>query len=833
MKKKNIYVPMILLTFAITFIIMQTFDKKSYAAVDNQEIGTIAEGTEFKFVRKNMYSMYHISHTSFRNDVFGTKLLKQKNDDSKKVVVYCAEEGKKLSSGSSRRRYAVNSSNVNLNDTIKDKLAKVMPYMYPYITLGNLKENLKSSTIGIGSDYDSLGFDNLNVQETISAVQAAIWNITDGKTTYNSDGYDKVLSSKLKSAGFRNCDSYYKDKMLTSEEEAWYNEGGCNTNSNFYKYVFSTNTDSNVKNRIKVLTAWYTTNLYEKLTSSANQTDNFSLVSKTFNADNTLNVVIKSTVSNYSIVFYDNNGTELFKNDNVESNTEGDNFTISNVGSNIKQVKAVLTSKVAKKNVYVYIGSGQDFIGVDNSYYSENISIDRNDNGKIIIYKVSDNEEDVKIRTDLTDVDASICGTKGCLENAKFILYYNEIKPENIKAEIKLVNNTVKGTYVLSNLPAGTYYLKETQAPNGYDLYDFGTSLVDSNGYIKLTVDENSTISVIINNKKVPEICFLKVDSKDPNKILDGANLFIEDIDESVYVDFITSSQEGAYCLPEGTLQVGTYYIYEESAPINYIKSNTKYKFVVGKNEKIHEEDSDSEVKGAVELKVINNKITIPNTRGITKSDLSTGACLEGAKLTIKDSNGSVVDEWISSCKKDSQGNVIGNDPHEIPVKPGKYTLTETITPSGYATAETIEFTINEKGEVDKVLDMKDAPIEVCIKKVSKNKENLSGAEFEIYKEDGSLFDKFTTTESDYCTNMPIGKYTIKETAAPKGYQLIEEVKTIEVKDTSETQVFEIENEVIVPRTSLNASKVLTMISLVFIIFGVGAVGYYVYAQKN
>lgn len=833
MKKKNIYVPMILLTFAITFIIMQTFDKKSYAAVDNQEIGTIAEGTEFKFVRKNMYSMYHISHTSFRNDVFGTKLLKQKNDDSKKVVVYCAEEGKKLSSGSSRRRYAINSSNVNLNDTIKDKLAKVMPYMYPYITLGNLKENLKSSTIGIGSDYDSLGFDNLNVQETISAVQAAIWNITDGKTTYNSDGYDKVLSSKLKSAGFRNCNSYYKDKMLTSEEEAWYNEGGCNTNSNFYKYVFSTNTDSNVKNRIKVLTAWYTTNLYEKLTSSANQTDNFSLVSKTFNADNTLNVVIKSTVSNYSIVFYDNNGTELFKNDNVESNTEGDNFTISNVGSNIKQVKAVLTSKVAKKNVYVYIGSGQDFIGVDNSYYSENISIDRNDNGKIIIYKVSDNEEDVKIRTDLTDVDASICGTKGCLENAKFILYYNEIKPENIKAEIKLVNNTVKGTYVLSNLPAGTYYLKETQAPNGYDLYDFGTSLVDSNGYIKLTVDENSTISVIINNKKVPEICFLKVDSKDPNKILDGANLFIEDIDESVYVDFITSSQEGAYCLPEGTLQVGTYYIYEESAPINYIKSNTKYKFVVGKNEKIHEEDSDSEVKGAVELKVINNKITIPNTRGITKSDLSTGACLEGAKLTIKDSNGSVVDEWISSCKKDSQGNVIGNDPHEIPVKPGKYTLTETITPSGYATAETIEFTINEKGEVDKVLDMKDAPIEVCIKKVSKNKENLSGAEFEIYKEDGSLFDKFTTTESDYCTNMPIGKYTIKETAAPKGYQLIEEVKTIEVKDTSETQVFEIENEVIVPRTSLNASKVLTMISLVFIIFGVGAVGYYVYAQKN
>ena len=828
MKKKNIYVPMILLTFVMTFIIMQTFDKKSYAAVDNQEIGAIVEGTEFKFVRKNMYSMYHISNTSFKKDVFGTKLLKQKNDDSKKVVVYCAEEGKTLSSGSARRRYAINSNNVNLNDTIKDKLTKVMPYMYPYITLGNLKEYLKDSSLGIGSNYENYGFDNLNVQETISAVQASIWNITNGKTSYNIDGSDNKLSSKLKSAGFNSCNSYYKDKMLTSEEEEWYKNGGCNTNSNFYKYVYSTNTDSNVNNRIKLLTAWYTTNLYEKIKNNSSQTDSFSLIDKTFNND-TLEVKIKSNVSNYSVVFYDTSGKKLYEDDDVKNSSDGDTFKFS-VESNIKQVKAVLTSKVPKKNVYLYIGSGQDFIGVDNSYYSENILIERNDNGKIIIYKVSDDGEDVRISSENknADINTSICSSSVCLENAEFILYYNEIKPENIKAEI-----TVNKTYVLNDLPAGTYYLKETQAPNGYDLYDYGTSLVDSDGYIKLEITGESTTSVIINNKKVPKICFLKVDSKDSSKVLDGANLFIEDIDEAVYADFITSSQEGAYCLPEGTLQVGTYYIYEETAPTSYIKSNTKYKFVVGKNEKILEEDSDSDVKGAVELKNVNNTITIPNTRGITKSDLSTGACVEGAKLVIKDSNGEEVDSWTSSCKKDENGNIIGNDPHEIPIEPGKYTLTETIAPSGYATAETIEFTVDENGEVDKVLDMKDAPIEICIKKVSKNKEVLSGAELEIYNEDGTLFDKFTTNESDYCTNMPIGKYTVKEVVAPDGYQLLDEVKTIEVKDTSSVQVFEIENEVSVPKTSRNASKTLTMISLIFIIFGVASVGYYVYAEKN
>lgn len=838
MKTKKIYISVIVLTFVATFILMKTFDNKSYASSDNQEIGTINEGTEFKFIRKNTYSKYHISNTSFSNDVFGTKLIAQKSDTSKQEVVYCAEEGKKLSSSSNRRRYGISSSNVSISASKKEKLSSVMPYMYPYITLSDLKNNLKDASIGIADDYTTYGFDSLNVQETISAVQASIWNIIDGKTSYNSNGYDKILSSKLQSAGFKNCESFHTGKMLTSEEEAWYAESGCNSSGNFYKYVYGTNNDSNVKNRIKVLTSWYTTNLYNKLVASNKnkQGDTYQVVNHQFNADGSLNVTIKTNVSGYSIVFLDTNGQELLRDDNVTANSNGNQFTITNLPTSTKEVKAVVKSKEPQKNVYFYIGSGQDFIGVDNSYYTETLSITKNENAKIIIYKVTNKDKNVELRTDLSSVDSTICGDKGCLGGAKFILY-NSINPESIRAEIKTTvsddTGMLEGTFTVSNLAAGTYYLKEIQPPIGYDIYDYGKDNIDANGYIKIDINENQTVSVIVNNDKTPEVCFSKVDASDTTKILDGANLFIEDIDQSVFIDFVTSSQEKEYCLSEGYFQVGTYYIYEEEAPTNYIKSNTLYKFVVGKHEKILVEDNDSDVKNSIELKVINGKVTIPNQKGITKTDLSTGACVEGAHLVVKDKNGTVVDEWTSVCQKDSQGNIIGNDPHEIPSTPGEYTLTETITPSGYATAETIEFTIDANGNVNKSLDMKDDPIEVCLRKVSDDKKELSGAEFELYDESGKLLQKLTTPGNNCVKYLPIGKYTVKETKAPDGYKLNEEPTIIEVKDTSETQIFEIINEVDVPKTSLDASKVITMIASVFIIFGIGAVGYYAYQKQH
>ena len=833
MKNKKIYISVIVLTFIATFIIMKTFDSKSYAA-SNTEVGvSISDGTEFSFSYKNMYAHYHITN-NFNRSASGTKVITSKDGNNTPVVVYCAEQGKTLGTGYARTRYSLASSNVSWSQDIKDKLSKMMMYAYPYITLGELKTTLKDATIGLGSDYDTYKFDDLNAQETVLAVQASIWNIAKNTTKFKFDRSLGKLSPSQDSSlrGFKTCESYHDGKILTTEEEEWYNTSGCDTNGNFYKYVYSLNDTTSAANRVNALIGWYTTTLLSKVTTSSTDNDSYKIASSQFNADNSLDVTISTNVANYSIVFKDVNGNTLLSTTNASGNT----FHITNLPTDTKEVKAIVTSQNSKKNVYYYKGEGQDLIGVDITKYTDTLSIVNNGTGKIIIYKVTNKDKNVELRTDLSSVDSTICGDKGCLGGAKFILY-NSINPESIRAEIKTTvsddTGMLEGTFTVSNLAAGTYYLKEIQPPIGYDIYDYGKDNVDANGYIKIDINENQTVSVIVNNDKTPEVCFSKVDASDTTKILDGANLFIEDIDQSVFIDFVTSSQEKEYCLSEGYFQVGTYYIYEEEAPTNYIKSNTLYKFVVGKHEKILVEDNDSDVKNSIELKVINGKVTIPNQKGITKTDLSTGACVEGAHLVVKDKNGTVVDEWTSVCQKDSQGNIIGNDPHQIPSTPGEYTLTETITPSGYATAETIEFTIDANGNVNKSLDMKDDPIEVCLRKVSDDKKELSGAEFELYDESGKLLQKLTTPGNNCVKYLPIGKYTVKETKAPDGYKLNEEPTIIEVKDTSETQIFEIINEVDVPKTSLDASKVITMIASVFIIFGIGAVCYYAYQKQH
>ncbi|MCD7883383.1 MAG: hypothetical protein LUI87_06730, partial [Lachnospiraceae bacterium] len=85
----------------------------------------------------------------------------------------------------------------------------------------------------------------------------------------------------------------------------------------------------------------------------------------------------------------------------------------------------------------------------------------------------------------------------------------------------------------------------------------------------------------------------------------------------------------------------------------------------------------------------------------ISKKDITNDEELPGAHLFIRDEDGNVVEEWIST-----------SEPHQIVnLALGTYTLTEVTAPDGYEVAETIEFTVEDTIKIQ-IVTMYDSPKE-------------------------------------------------------------------------------------------------------------------------
>lgn len=159
-----------------------------------------------------------------------------------------------------------------------------------------------------------------------------------------------------------------------------------------------------------------------------------------------------------------------------------------------------------------------------------------------------------------------------------------------------------------------------------------------------------------------------------------------------------------------------------------------------------------------------------PSRTVFRKTDLA-GTELPGAEMTIRDSEGQIVEQWIS-----------GSEDHEITARliPGKtYTLTEEYAPEGWAYAETISFTVSPDGAVDTVW-MKDSPTRVSITKqdVTGQKE-LPGAQMELRDEKGRLVEAWVSGEEPHVMTGRLiagAEYRLIETMPPDGYWKAEEI---------------------------------------------------------
>ena len=373
----------------------------------------------------------------------------------------------------------------------------------------------------------------------------------------------------------------------------------------------------------------------------------------------------------------------------------------------------------------------------------------------------------------------------GSLKEVTFEVYaLEDIKAADGESEdyykkddlIATITTDETGVAKLTDLPLGKYYVKEKETANGY--------VLDSTAReIDLTYRDQDTAEVTYssdwqNNRQKAEVKVLKKE-KDSDRVLEGAVFALcnkEDIvnangDVILKADTVIEEQatdkEGKLTFT-ADLPIGyTYYVKETSPAPGFATTDQVQEFIF-------------EYDGA-DKETLSYEFTFedePTVVEITKTSLTDGKELEGAKLEVTDEDGKVVDSWTS-----------GKEAHIIKelVAGKKYTLTETKPADGYVTAESITFTVEDSSKAQKI-EMKDDVTKVQISKTDISGKELPGAKLTILDKDGKVVESWTSEEkAHYIEMLPIGAYTLREETAPDGYLVAEDVK-FTVKDTGEIQ---------------------------------------------
>ena len=333
------------------------------------------------------------------------------------------------------------------------------------------------------------------------------------------------------------------------------------------------------------------------------------------------------------------------------------------------------------------------------------------------------------------------------------------------------------GIAQMEDLPAGKYYVKEVKTAHGY-------VLDGEPRYVDLSYRDQDTPVITYDEKwqnarQKVKVTVVKKE-KDTDRVLAGGVFGLytsEDIknakgevllEKDSLIEQRVTDEKGQITFTADLPVDGKYYVKEIFAPDGFVTTEEVQEFTF-------EYAGEDQAEVSYDFTFENQ----PTTVELSKTDLTTGKELPGAHLKVTDSDGNTVDEWTST----EESHVI----KELVVGK-KYTMTETKPADGYVTAESITFTVENTAEVQKH-EMKDDVTKVEISKTDITGETeIPGAKLTILDKDDQVVESWTSTEeAHYIEKLPIGKYTLREEQAPKGYLLTADV-TFEVKDIGEIQ---------------------------------------------
>ncbi len=151
---------------------------------------------------------------------------------------------------------------------------------------------------------------------------------------------------------------------------------------------------------------------------------------------------------------------------------------------------------------------------------------------------------------------------------------------------------------------------------------------------------------------------------------------------------------------------------------------------------------------------------------------------LPGNQLSVKDSAGNLIEEWVSSDK-----------PHQILAKLNAgetYYFCEEMPKTGYVYSDSIPFLISKNGDID-IIEMRNDTTKVRFNKVDSEGKPVKGAILKVLDEWGNVAIQDFETKGgsvDITGILGAGKtYFLKEVKAPKGYLFAADVKFIVPKE--------------------------------------------------
>lgn len=357
------------------------------------------------------------------------------------------------------------------------------------------------------------------------------------------------------------------------------------------------------------------------------------------------------------------------------------------------------------------------------------------------------------------------------LTGAKFVL----LDVKGVEIPGKETTTDSNGSAGFTGLLFHTFYIQETEPPAG--------CLLDPTPIkVRLSGSQPTYSYAAVNHKALGDISFQKKSTG--GALLSGGTFNLTGTDFAGQSVRRTAHSVGGTVAFED-VPLGNYEIRETSAPAGYVRSDTV--LTAGAAYNGDKTGVVTTVEGVTSPDYVLTNARRSGGGGgggnpgvpgggaysitVTKTD-EAGKPLAGAEFTLYGPTGAVLAKAVSN----EQGMAVFDLLEE-----GAYTVRETKAPEGYElNTQSIgallnDTTVNAFTVADKAKTV--SPGSITVKKTDPNGNALAGAEITLYDAGGKAVRKLKSGADGLAVfeGLAPGKYSLRETAAPKGFSLYEE----------------------------------------------------------